>query len=153
MEISPQKIAALRHYAEADAALKGKALPVFDCESAEGEAVSLARFMAHSEQYLLDDWNLDNRKRNVAIRLFLEVPLADLRRYGLAWLERWREKNGEAHWFKEWEELINSGSDELLAHTLLSSEEEPTRQRLSMPFSGLLDFDTVLRIKRQGVPI
>lgn len=153
MQITPQKLAALRYYAAADAALKGMEFSVLDSQSAEDEAVSLARFMAMSEQYSADDWNLDNRKRNVAIRLFLEVSLADLRDYGRAWLERWRAKSGNAHWFREWEEVLNSGSDDLLTRILLSSEDEPTRQRLSMPFSGLLDADTVLSVKRQGVPI
>lgn len=153
MDITPQKIATLRFFAQADATAKRSLLPVFNSRTAVDEAIALARFMAHSEQFLPEDWNLDNQKRNVAIRMFLDFPLDVLRQHGHNWLERWRNKNGMTLWFQEWQQLIETAPDDVLARVLLSSEEEPTRQRLSMPFSGLLEADVVLQVKVTGIPI
>lgn len=154
MDISPAKLELLRHYAAKDAAARGLRLPDLpDTAPKEEEVIALARFMAGCRAFLPDDWNGDNRKRNVAIRVFLEFSANELRDFGRKWLDSWLEKHGYNPWFKEWEEIIRSWPDEKIAEILLSSDEEPTRQRISMPFTTALDFETVLKIKRSGMPI
>lgn len=153
ISVTHQKIEALRRYAQADAKAKGILVPSINGLSPEEAAVSLCRFMSESNQYLPGDINFDNQKRNLTIRLFLEYPIDALRQYGCQWLDRWRDRDGSCLWFQEWDRILRSGSDEDVVRILLSSDEESTRQRLSKPFSGLLDQEVVFKIKHSGVAI
>lgn len=151
--MTEQKLAYLRFYAQEDAKNKGVVPPIVDTASMENEIVILARFIASSDQFLPGDWNLDNQKRNLAIRLFIDFSFDEIRQYGNARLDKLSIDNSNFTWIQEWRKLLNPGSDDALARVLLSADEESTRLRSSKPISGLLDADTALQIKNSGMPI
>lgn len=150
------QLAWLLKYAQEDAAACGQPAPELPAEaSLDEKIVVVARAMAKygDTLFLPGDPNYDNQKRNLSIRLFLEASPDVLREKGRAWLERWRATKHNTLWFQEWDRLLAQASDAELIHILLSHEQEPTRQRLSQPFAGILTEPVVLSVKRLEVPI
>lgn len=150
------QLAWLLKYAQEDAAACGQPAPELPAEASLDEKIAVVvRAMAKygDTLFLPGDPNYDNQKRNLSIRLFLEASPEVLREKGRAWLERWRATKHDSLWFREWDHLLAQASDAELIHILLSHEQEPTRQRLSPPFAGVLTKAIVTDVLRTGVPV
>lgn len=132
-------------YAQSDAKSTGLSLP------ADVSQESLVDFMAKAGDLLFipGDPNLDNQKRNIAIRVFVTFTSREMFEFGRDWLNKWK-KYQAASWHKEWVEIVERRDAVELTDILLSSDQNRVRQRLSMPFAEMLDFSTVLQIKRRG---
>ena len=144
MRTLTESLVVLRRYADADIARTG-------CRAREGSGrTDLEESMNACGRAIFgqDDPVHDNVKRNLAVQVFLEFESETIFAFGRAWLEKWRQNEHEA-WFQEWRVIVERQDSTELADILLSSDEERIRQRLSMPFVGMLDFDAVLRTKRR----
>lgn len=139
----------IKQYAMEDASISGVPLPSLEGLDDDWKIIELARFM--SEHGSLGDPG-DVIKRNLAIRAMIEFPVDAIRSFGLQWLERHRHAHGNAPWFCEWQEILQSASNDALARIYLSSDQESTRRRLSRP-TGMLGYDVSLSVKRSGYPI
>jgi hypothetical protein len=139
-------------YASQDAAIKGLPMPKVSGLSTADTITCLARFMSDCEMFLPDDPNLDNQKRNLAIRMFIDYPIDEIREYSKRWIDKFRQQEANSPWFKEWEIILATFTDEDLIKIYLSSDQESTRRRISRP-TGLLPFDVSLEVKQKGYPI
>lgn len=139
-------------YATEDASVSKLVMPSLDGLSETEQIKALAQFMAESGQFFKDDANLDNQKRNLCIRTFIDFSINEIRANALRWLDKFREAHGTTSWFKEWEWIAASATDDEIAKIYLSHDQESTRKRISTP-SGLLSFDVALEVKRAGVPL
>lgn len=146
------KIDYLLHYATLDALISSLPQPDIKGLAIKEQVIVLARFMSNSGQFFAEDANLDNQKRNLAIRTFIEFSIDEIREYGKIWLDKHREKNGTHPWFKEWEAIIKFATNDEIAKIYLSSDDDSTRKRISRP-TGLLPFETSLEVRRKGLPI
>lgn len=142
----------LKKYASQDALISGKDMPDVEGLSEPEMIICLSRFMSDCEVFLPGDPNLDNQKRNLAIRLFIDFSINEIRRNGKSWLCKFESQHGDALWFKEWTNILDTFSDEDLVKIYLSSDEVSTRRRISRP-TGLLPFDVSLEVKRKGYAI
>lgn len=144
MQANLDKSSTLLKYAAHDSLVTGLALP-----ASSSEVGDLAVFMSRAGEvlFLRGDPNYDNQKRNVAIQVFLEFQPQQIIEFCEKWLEKWR-KNKNARWYKEWVGVAERADPEELTDILLSHKEERVRQRLSSPLGEMLDFETILRIKR-----
>lgn len=139
------KLTFIQEVAKAEALQTGLATP------AKGSLKDYARFlMEYGKQlYGKGDPNGDSQKRNLSVEIFVEFEPDAWRRQGKMWLERHAGHSNDL-WHKEWVSLLNTADDEDLAKILLSSDEESIRQRISQPWLGLMSFQRVLEIKREG---
>jgi hypothetical protein len=142
--VDPVRLATLLGYAQADAKATGLSVP----GPATPEA--LVDFMAHAGEHLFlpGDPNLDSQKRNVAIQVFLAFEIPAIVAFGKAWLQRWQQ-NSHTSWHQELAEIFERADPADLSDILLSHDQESVRQRSSMPFAEMLEFDVVLGIKRK----
>lgn len=142
------KLEQLMIYAKADAARTGLSLPAAHTEQA------LAKFLETAGRCIFngpDDPVGDNRRRNLFISVFLHADPQAWRDEVKHRLNTWRAAQEKTPWFKECETLVTTASDDDLAKIMLSSDEEATRIRISFPVLGLLTFEQVLWVKRNGV--
>jgi hypothetical protein len=137
-------IESLIKYSVKDALAAG--LPMPPCSSDPNE---LAVFMSRAGDvlFLPGDPNYDNQKRNIAIHVFLSFQHTQIIEFCKEWLEKWSQ-NKSAPWYREWQAIANRADPEELTDILLSHDEERVRQRISSPLGEMLDFETILRIKR-----
>lgn len=142
----------LKTYASQDALFCGKTMPDVDGLSEPEAIICLSRFMSDCEVFLPEDPNLDNQKRNLSIRLFIDFSINEIRESGKLWLNKFKSQHGHALWFKEWTDILDTFSDDELIKIYLSSDETSTRRRISRP-TGLLPFDVSLEVKQKGYAI
>lgn len=139
------KLSVLHRYALEDARAAGGPAP--DAHNVQEMYASMAQ--SGDVLFLPGDPNLDNQKRNLAIRAFLEFELNDMISFGRNWCEQQAGLHGDAPWLREWKEIVNRADPDELVDILLSHDENRVRQRISMPYAEMLDFMTVLRVKRR----
>lgn len=112
-------------------------------------ADDLASFMSRAGDvlFLPGDPNYDNQKRNIAIQVFLRFNSNQIFDFCKNWLDKWSH-NKTSLWYQEWMAISERSDSEELADILLSLHEQRVRQRSSSPLGEMLDFETILRIKR-----
>lgn len=141
------KIQKMKRYAQADALAIG-----LDTVPDASSLRALADFMALAGDiiYIHGDPNHDNEKRNISIEVFLGFEISEIVEFGRLWLEKWK-KNKNHSWFAEWAGILERADCDEIADILLSHDAERTRQRSSSPLGELLDFNTILEIKRKMI--
>lgn len=133
----------LQNYAREDAISTGLAFP----EGLSNDKIVEFLNQAGDLLFMPGDPNLDNQKRNISIQVFLRFSPEVLFNFANLWLERWSVSSAIG-WHKEWSQIVDRRDAAELTDILLSSHQDRTRQRLSMPFAQLLGFGAVLKIKR-----
>lgn len=138
------RFASLLKYAAQDSSASGIPLPqdISDIDS-------LTSFMSRAGDvlFLPGDPNYDNQKRNIAIQVFLNFKPDQSFDFCKQWLGKWI-CNRNALWYQEWMAIAERADASELEDILLSHHEKRVRQRLSSPLGEMLDFETILRIKR-----
>ncbi|WP_138517072.1 hypothetical protein [Rhodoferax bucti] len=136
--------AVLLQYAESDSLTTGMPLPVNTSDPDQ-----LIKFMSRAGGilFLHGDPNLDNQKRNIAIQVFVSFQPNQIFDFCRSWLRKWSQNKG-ALWYQEWQSITDRADPTELADILLSHDEHRVRQRLSSPVGEMLDFETILKIKR-----
>lgn len=142
--ISFDRSASLLKYATQDSIASGMLLPkdISDVDN-------LISFMSRAGDvlFLPGDPNFDNQKRNIAIQVFLNFQPDQIFDFCKKWLDKWK-CNRRALWYQEWLAIAERADPNELEDILLSQHEQRVRQRLSSPLGEMLDFETILRIKR-----
>jgi hypothetical protein len=89
---------------------------------------------------------LDERKRQLAVAVVREFPPRQIRAQSLANLHRWKKQGTWIPAYDEWQQILESASDDALYAAMLGRDEESNRLRQSMPFVGLLTQEQVKAI-------
>lgn len=92
---------------------------------------------------------LNNMKLRLARAVLDATDMSTLRAKSLSALERWRQSGAWCTAYDEWRELMTNGSDAEIVTVMTSESEKATRLRQSPPYVGILDRETVLRIKSE----
>lgn len=93
---------------------------------------------------------LDDFKRRAALAVLERVDLATLRQVSLDNLTRWKAIGAWCSAYDEWVELLTTGSEDAIRHTMSAHCENANRLRQSAPYAGILDEPTRAELMRQA---
>jgi hypothetical protein len=89
---------------------------------------------------------IDDRKLWMAQAVLEVADLPTIRATSLSNLERWK---AQGTWFpvydQWWEIMAHAGDDEII-HIMTGEGDEPNRLRQSMPYTGIIDEETRLKV-------
>lgn len=80
---------------------------------------------------------LDAAKLQRAQGLLSSMPLAEIRRRSLARLEQWKRQGVWISAYDEWQDILESGSDQTLLDAMVGLSETSNRLRQSPPYVGI----------------
>lgn len=89
---------------------------------------------------------LDDRKLWVAQAVLKAAELPIIRAKSLSNLERWKAKGTWGQVYDEWWEIMTNATDEYLIDIMTGEYDEANRLRQSMPYTGIIDEETLLEI-------
>ena len=91
---------------------------------------------------------LDHFKLRTGIAVVEMFDLATIREKSLSNLARWQDNEAWCSAYDEWRTLMTSGSDDEVIATMTGRDENSNRLRQSSPCTGLLDQQTVERLRQ-----
>ncbi|PRC92008.1 hypothetical protein [Solimicrobium silvestre] len=91
--------------------------------------------------------SLDAFKLRLAQEIIRQVEFSDIREKSLANLSRWKLNGVWSSAYDEWEQLMKSGSEAKIMAIMIGQDEDANRLRQSAPYTGLLDQQTVERVR------
>lgn len=97
--------------------------------------------MARNSHLLLDDLKLQLSRATLS-----QADLMTIRLHSLSNLNRWKSKGTWSPVYDEWLELMMYASDDCIIGIMTCEGDEPNRLRQSMPYVGMLDSETRLKM-------
>lgn len=98
----------------------------------------------------LDKASLDDLRLRRALEIVRRFTPAQIRAKGLANLHRWKSIGSWGRVYEEWEAILRDPDDGRLFAAMLGRDEDAMRLRLSAPYVGLLERETVDRMNEEA---
>ena len=89
---------------------------------------------------------LDDLKLWLSQAALSRAGLQTIRAQSLSNLERWKAQGTWSPVYDEWWELMTHASEEHITEVMTGEGEEPNRLRQSIPYPGLVDDETKLKL-------
>ncbi|RYZ93466.1 MAG: hypothetical protein EOP06_00795 [Proteobacteria bacterium] len=83
----------------------------------------------------------------VAQTILERFSLQEIRQKSLENLSRWKDQGTSSGYYDEWTRLMRDGSDTEILTAMTSKDDMASRLRGASPYPGLLDEDTVRRLR------
>lgn len=94
---------------------------------------------------------LDELRLQLAKEVLRTFALEEIRRRSLANLDRWEKIGTWGSLYADWRALLTSGTDEQVISVMTGSDDRSVQLRQAMPYVGILNKDTVERLRRETV--
>jgi antitoxin component of MazEF toxin-antitoxin module len=93
---------------------------------------------------------LDELKRAISAEVVARFRPDEIRRGGLANLERWKQTGAWCSAYDDWLEILRSGDDARLYAAMVGKTDEANRLRQSMPYVGMLPKDVLEALREKA---
>jgi hypothetical protein len=89
---------------------------------------------------------IDDRKLWMSQAVLEVADLPTIRAVSLSNLQRWKAQGTWGRVYDQWREIMEHSGDDEIIHIMTGEGDEPNRLRQSMPYAGIIDEETRLKV-------